>query len=1330
MSNVIHLPARLSRDGDLDIAQANQTLRDGNAGLDWSATRDVEPEALHLLLAGLDLVEDGDLLGIDTIRESLVDRIGDVFDAQREHERKRRSKTVRASGATKQPGPNVVPAVWTSPALVEDGAGDSGDNTASDQRGDATTSISAAVVSPPSPLSPAAIPLLAPPSPSAIRDELERLVLADLLGPAGGDDEEIEDRPRDRYLVGKLAPHGQRVEPEEQDELAEGGAEGVEEGPVEQTVAQMPTLFPSSFGLSCCIDRDAHACVVSVSWGTYERGHSETATTSTGAAKLVWKRAPHGGTSGPLPLVAGKLPEWSPDPAQPDIRVRGVIREADTGWLVTLWLLNEQDEPKTLRDTAWMFQPVLSVTSTDGAAIFRRRPYRKLTGGDSVAQTEDHAMAMRYRHTLEFAVGHGVGVQAEQQPGETACATRVTTRVVPEYELPATTSADASDYPALTDVILDMAAIATLPSGGFASALTPLLTAYDDWIARQEQRIDDPAEDLTESAADARAALAACREARARISDGIALLDTNPQAADAFRFANAAMSEQRIRALIVEARRGGHPADRASIDVPHNRSWRLFQLAFILLNLPSLTDLHHPDRSPLPTAGADLLWFPTGGGKTEAYLGLTAYTLAIRRLQGTVAGRSGMDGVAVLMRYTLRLLTLQQFQRAAALLCACEMIRRDAHAKGDHRWGTTPFRLGLWVGQRTTPNTTYDANEAVKKGHGAWTGNQGGSGSPAQLATCPWCGSTIDPGKQITVDKERKRTFIYCGDPLGDCPFSAKRAPNEGLPVIVVDEEIYRNLPALLISTVDKFAQMPWKGETQMLFGQVDGYCRRHGFRSPELEDSNSHPARNGLPPVKTLPHGPLRPPDLIIQDELHLISGPLGTLVGLYETVVDRLCSWDVDGQRVRPKVIASTATVRRANDQMHALFLRKVAVFPPQGLDAGDNFFALQRPLSDEQPGRKYIGICAPGVRLKAVLIRVYVAHLAAAQLLYEKYGAHADPWMTLVGYFNAMRELGGMRRLVDDDVRARLTRTHERGLAKRTKLQVEELTSRKSSTDIPRVLQELETGFDPARNQQVKPGMKHDWLTPIDVLLATNMLSVGVDVSRLGLMVVAGQPKTTAEYIQATSRVGRRYPGLVCTVLNWARPRDLSHYEQFEHYHATFYQHVEALSVTPFSARAIDRGLSGLLVAYVRLIETAFNDNDRASKLSWANPYVKQAIVDIAERAGLVKGSQTVAQQVKDELGTRVDAWISQAQHISGGSTLGYKTKKDGVTQGLLLQPDTDDWQTFTCLNSLRDVEPTVGLVLDTHGQGSYDVRPFTKMPSAPVLVADSAPTISEE
>ncbi len=1157
--------------------------------------------------------------------------------------------------------------------------------------------------------------LLPIPSYTQIRQELTDAVLHDLLGPAAGPEEEIDEaRVRDRYLVGILAPIKQdNAEEPDEGELEQGGADTVEDGRAEGGAPATRTLFPSSFGLSFCVALDAQALRVTARWGQYLKEQIVTGENS----KSGWKRHPRGGVSQPIPLKAGALPKWVPDAECPEVAVTGIIRQYSDHWSVTVFLINGQTEPKRNRDEFWLFQPVLTIEDPNGAPIFaRRRATSGLGKKDPAQYAEEQALEMLYRDRVEFAVGHGVSVHAEAAPGISGRAIRIRTAIAPTSEVARVTAPDERDFPKLANLVLDMKELAEADTASLPVMLEPLLTAYRSWIEEQAARID-----TAEFAPYRDAALAAmgrCESTMARIREGLNLLSSNPQAADAFRFANRAMSQQRVRGMFSELVRRGENPDLAAIDIPRNRSWRPFQLAFILLNLPGITLLDHVDRVGEDNAVCDLLWFPTGGGKTEAYLGLAAYTMGLRRLQGTIEGRTGEDGVAVLMRYTLRLLTLQQFQRAAALICACEIIRRESVEKGDKRWGETPFRLGLWVGQKTTPNTTEQAAESVGNDRGQRTsGMPASSGSPHQLTNCPWCGSKLDAGRNLRVEKYpggRGRTFAFCSDLYGRCPFTAKQSPDEGLPVLVVDEEIYRRLPAMLIATVDKFAQMPWNGKVQMLFGQVDGWCDRHGFRSPEMDDSDSHPRREPFPASRSVPRNPLRPPDLIIQDELHLISGPLGTLVGLYETAVDQLCSWTVGGRVVRPKVIASTATIRRAADQVNAIFLRKVNIFPPHGLDVADNFFALERTPSEADPGRLYLGICAPGRRLKAALIRVYTAFLSAGQQMYERYGNAADPYMTLVGYFNSLRELGGMRRLVDDDVRSRLLRMDRRGLARRTLFydRVDELTSRKSSGDIPRLLDLMELQFDPAAEERRKKREPNAPERPLDVLLATNMVSVGVDVKRLGLMVVGGQPKATAEYIQATSRVGRSFPGIVCTVYNWARPRDLSHYETFEQYHATFYKHVEALSVTPFSPGALARGLTALLVSCVRLAGGDYNPNQSAGQLDRNHAFVQAAIATIARRAGLVGNGTKVQKQVEAELKQRIDLWLAEAQKSSGGRTLGYQDGRDGVTVGLLRKPGLERWDEFTCLNSLRDVEPTVGLILAGGGlDESYAPSPAT-------------------
>jgi hypothetical protein len=1148
-----------------------------------------------------------------------------------------------------------------------------------------------------------------------LRDELTHMVVRDLLGPAGGPDEELdqrEDHVYQRYLVGMLAPKASEVPAQQMDKLATDEEEDAEDdGGSEAGVPAGNTYFPSSMGISFVADPAAKQIVVECDWGRYLRIKSQTQVNKLGNPALVWKREPVKADPIPLTLVEGNIKPITPHKAHPKVVLQGRMRHTSYGWVVTLFLVNQQEERKghnEPKDEVWLFQPKLRIHGANQEPIFCQRKETKadLSKMDPLSREEIETMGMLYRHHREFAVGHGVSVHTNLPEPLAERATVVETEWVPISEVAQQTPRSEADDSNLSGMILDMKLLAEMPKPELISSLRKIEIAYGLWIQAEQAKLSNPQEKLVEHEAAAKRAVEACNRAQQRIKAGIDLLDHDVIAEEAFRFANRAMWQQRIHTIFSRGIRKKEikpEAGIASVDLPKNRSWRLFQLAFILLNLPSLTDLHHAERVHETDAVADLLWFATGGGKTEAYLGLTAYTLALRRLQPAIEGRSGEYGIAVLMRYTLRLLTLQQFQRAAALLCACELIRRDKKQK----WGESPFRLGLWVGRKSTPNTLAAAAEALRQGNVGGRPHLGGT--PHQLTSCPWCGTEIKE-KHLKVyepPSDIGRCVTYCGDDLGLCEFSQAKAPKEGLPVMVVDEDIYRRPPALLIATVDKFAQMPWKGETQMLFGQVNSICSRHGFRSPEIDDANSHPSRNGLPKAQSMPHDPLRPPDLIIQDELHLISGPLGSMVALYEAAIDELCTWEVHGEQVRPKVIASTATISRAPDQVRKLFVRKLEVFPPQGTNIQDSFFAIQREIGEKYPGRRYLGLCAFGRRYPVAIIRGYVAHMAAPQVLYEKYGDVADPWMTLAGYFNSIRELAGTRRLVEDDIRARLRDADQRGLAKRRVRAVEELTSRKSGTDIPRILERLEARFDPVledqRAQDRKEGKPPSTPTPFDVVLATNMISVGVDVDRLGMMVVAGQPKNTSEYIQATSRVGRSSigPGLVCTVYNWARPRDLSHYERFEHYHQTFFKHVEALSVTPFSPRALDRGLSGVMVALMRLADEHLNGNDRAGQLKDNDPAIPLVFTKLSKRAQNATNDELSGNRVLHMLQDRREEWLKRVQNQMD-HILTYRPD-GGATVPLLEHPVTGTWETFTCLDSLRDVEGEVDLVLDAHPTG---------------------------
>lgn len=1253
---LFRLPATLPDKAELTAI--NQQVRDGAIWLDWRDVVEATPDQLAILLHGLALDKDFDAMGGESIPDTLQPLIAIVL-AQNEGV----MDTTEDTSGEVTAEVEEQPALWmpTEEIEVEE----------DEESGIQETSEESERV-------------LEIPAPVEIRAELETMVIKDLLGPVGGEEEEIDEfRVHDRYMVGILASIREGGLPAEEQESQGTAEEGTEEsGPVDSDNSQANSMNPSSMGISFCVDLHAKVLKVTARWGHYRKMHIPR---ENGSEKFVWKRTPRLNSHN-LPLQETTDGRWLPQPdEQPDVYVKSIMRRAADCWMVTLFLVNEQRTPEKMWDSTYLYQPELIIESP-GGPIFQRRSAEL----QRLYKPEDKMLAMLYRHRVGFAIGHGVSVHVDTLKDDPTSAVRLSTSFIPRYEIARTDAPDINEMPLLNRLCLDMKELAESTPDTLADKLRPLVQAYAGWIEEQERRITDPDEHLAGYRQVAEEVTRQCRQTLTRIQEGIDAIASDAQAAQAFGFMNRAMWQQRVHTIYSEAQRQGHEITLAELDSePMNHSWRPFQLAFILLNLPALTDLHHPDRSTGSDAIADLLWFPTGGGKTEAYLGLTAYTLAMRRLQGEVEGRSGLDGVAVIMRYTLRLLTLQQFQRAAALICACEVIRKA----DPQTWGETPFRLGLWVGQRSTPNSTEESKQAIDKAH-AQNGRFIGHSNPRQLTHCPWCGCEIAAGRDIRVEAYgdgRGRTLTYCSDGSGQCAFSYRQAAKEGLPVLVVDEEIYRLLPALLIATVDKFAQLPWRGETQMLFGQVDKYCERHGFRSPEIHDTDSHPKKPGLQAAKSYAHGPLRPPDLIIQDELHLIAGPLGSMVGLYETSIDHLATWQVGDKAVRPKVIAATATIRQAEEQVRALFMRKLNIFPPQGLDIEDNFFARQRPTS-EAPGRVYLGICASGRRMKAVQIRVYLAFLAAAQKLFLKYGRAADPWMTLVGYFNSMGELGSMRHMVDDDINNRIWRMDQRGLAKRSRPLVRELNSRISSADIPTVLSELDRIFVPVNKEERTAGKKTE--KPIDILLATNMISVGVDIKRLGLMVVTGQPKTTAEYIQATSRVGRSFPGLVCIVYNWMRPRDLSHYEQFEYYHATFYQQVEALSVTPFAPRALDRGLAALLTSIVRLSNCEMSKNDTAGELTADSAILEQAITAITSRA-----DEETREEVNQQLERLKKHWLDLAETRS---SVNYDNRR-GANIVLLSRPERGEWKPFTCLNSLRNVEPTVNLLLDERDLG---------------------------
>ena len=1180
---------------------------------------------------------------------------------------------------------------------------------------------------------PCPLPDLSQPTPASVRDALHQLVSLDLLGPACGPEEELLQSPKNRYLVGRLAPKDDAIAPLADDDELDGAGEesGGGEGTAGRSRRVSNSLFSSSIGFTFAVSGDVEAIRVRVSWGSYDRVRSAVHFTDAGNPKMVWRRSARGGNPFDLTLEPRRLEKLSPDPESRDVRIEGIIRpiDSDGSKLITLFLSNEQvvSRDERLKDRKWIFQPEIEVAATDeeSAVFVRRDGVEAFDPEDSDLEEEERALlGMVYRKQVEFAIGHGVAVAAEpagdpwvdEEGWERA--TRIRTKVLPWHDVPSTRNPTndelLDEFPGFPGFELDMGQLATLPQEELISALSELPTMYGRWIDNLRTQLEQGQKpDLDHHLPAVDIVLERAEKVRLRLEEGVELLKSDDLVLKAFRFTNKAMRLQRLRSVFALRRRRGEDVEFEKIEAEEATEWRTFQLAFLLLNIPTIAQLDHARRNNEMAAYADLLWFPTGGGKTEAYLGVAAFAVAVRRLQGDLGGYQSDGGVSVIMRYTLRLLTLQQFQRTSTLVCAMESLRlSDNDPVEGTPWGNEPFRIGLWVGNNATPATTNSAGAWVNQNRQTTTWQAGvGNSSPLQLTNCPWCGHKLSPD-HVKVDRSEARTKVLCREV--DCDFNARNSANEGIPVLTVDEEIYRLLPTFLLATVDKFAQMPMRSDIQTLFGRVTGRCERHGWLSAERFCEGNHHPRGSLP--RSEYHAPprqgLRPPDLIIQDELHLISGPLGTLVGLYETAIDRLCTWENDGEVVRAKVIASTATIRRAPEQVHRLFCRQVEVFPPVGLEATDNFFSRQAKPTVDEPGRRYLGVCAPGASRVAVLIRTYVALLTASEWLWnnidESHQDLVDPYKTILGYFNSLRELGGMNRRVEDDVATRafrVERPDRPGLAQRKiypESTVQELTSRIPSSRIPEILDRLEAQFTDSDDG-------HE--NPLDVVLATNMVSVGVDVQRLGLMVVSGQPKTTAEYIQATSRVGRSIerPGLVVTALNWARPRDLSHYEHFVHSHSVFHRYVEALSVTPFAPRALDRGLTGVLAALVRLSETGYSHNHGAGLVTGAGqfPEVIQTIKDRAMNTARTEQERSELElAVEQAMSGTLDEWAAKAEVPD--RRLGYTKPRrpDDVTVPLLTRAGTKSWSLFTVPNSMREVEPQVGLVV-REGEMNEDI-----------------------
>jgi hypothetical protein len=1130
----------------------------------------------------------------------------------------------------------------------------------------------------------------------AVRDRLLQRLRRDLIGPdpvpedhdlAG---EVLSERPSRWYLTGFIAPE----EPDGDDEAADeqaafdddadrdtdrpdpvmGGAAADDAEP--DPAASARRIQQTLIGLTVLLRPETKAVQAVISWGDY-LPEPPLATeilvsdTQRPPPDRQWRRQPR---EVALTLEVpgdGRARDavTVPDSAAPLLPGGGLtLSRHARGYAVrqpggatehvrafTVVLMNRRRRPgRGFTDVACAFQARLELRCGDG--FVARCDLSGHGSGD-----HDRALAdLHYRDVKDYAVGRATSGAWRADPDGVVRA--VWTDPMPHQEVERV--APNEEIEGVEWEMEALARLALTDAKALQEALAPLPDRYAAWMRAQEAAMADI--EGPERQRTARGLIVGMDRARARIAEGIALLAGDRRA----RLAFAAMNEAVARA----ARKRTQQTPGGTPEMQRPR-WRPFQLAFILLNLGGLADKRHEDRDVV-----DLLFFPTGGGKTEAYLGLAAWTIAHRRL--SASGKLGA-GVSVLMRYTLRLLTLDQLARAAGVVCALELMRGEPawQEAGAPMLGTWPIEIGLYVGSAATPNTlggkgNNKPETAVARIRKYQRDKRE---APAPLQACPWCGTPFTPASFSLAPNAQAPETMELRCVSSSCPFTGARP----LPVVTVDDAIYRRLPAFVIATVDKFAGLPWVDRAGAFFGHVnrEGDWGFYGPAEPRVG--------------KRLYQGAcLDPPDLIIQDELHLISGPLGTVAGLYEAALDRLSSRVTDGHRVRPKIVASTATVRRAQQQIQALFDRSdTAVFPSPGPDRRDSFFAKTLP-SAESPARLYVGVAAQGKGPKLVFLRTLLTLLSGAAAEHQAVGSVADPYMTALCYFNALRELGGARRIVEDEVMTRLgaygrgrrrVEPRDQPFADRAIGNPLELTSRVSTDEVARAKQALEGPCDGR--------------TGVDVALATNMISVGLDITRLGLMLVQGQPKTAAEYIQATSRVGRdpTKPGLVVAVLNVHKPRDRKHYEEFRQFHAGFYRSVEPTSVTPWAARALDRALAAVVVSIARHLDPELTP-EAATKLLRQHPGVQQQVRDfLVDRAPILD---------RAAVGTAVDrllaGWVQVAEtQTAAGDPFVYGKG----TQRLLHAPldpaipnlTPEIHKAFVAGRSMRDVEATVVLKL---------------------------------
>lgn len=1027
------------------------------------------------------------------------------------------------------------------------------------------------------------------------------------VGPEQGDDEVLLNRPSLQYTVGMLFPAEDVSVTQRSSASGEVNPEqlvmaDVEEGDLDEEAATTPLAEdwrPSSAAISFVTDRQSLTCDFAAA--TY--------TTIVDGGIKRWRRTGHEFPDIVLSLESRPLCQL--DVGGVPVEIGSRWRAYGPNWLVTLHVRIRAMSTGDVREDIplMLYQVDLSAHPTEGGRILEYDASHAID-----TDPEERELHLRYRDRKVFAVGHGMA--AGWDVAANGVCSRVYLDPVPHFVVPAIEQTGSKQLGGEAQAALDLKFLSTIDSepAPVIRALSSFVDSFSGWA--QDQRREAAS---IGGGADA----IASRSSRTaeRMREGVDLLGSPDQSRvrQAFSLAMSAMYLQMRQSAL----------GRGEVDpVP---AWRPFQLGFLLVSLASTIDEEHADRTLV-----DLIWFPTGGGKTEAYLALAAIVIFLRRLQYGPEG----GGTAVITRYTLRLLTSQQFQRAASLICAMELLREsDPRARGMAR-----FSIGLWVGKDATPNTRSDARSALDR---LLKAQHPQDANKFQITECPWCFAELVPedkgDSRLAYGARRVGNDVVFRCVRSSCEFSSR-----DLPMNVVDEVLYDDPPTFLLATVDKFARLQFKQDAGRLLG------------------------------IGT----PFRQPSLVIQDELHLLSGPLGTTVAVFDAVVQLLLSRTGS----EPKIIASTATIRSSGDQVKGLYGRGVALYPPAGLDGDTTFFAHPVPSGE---GRLYAGIMPQSVSQATALVAAASPLMELPNVLVaaERIGERRDPYWTLVMYHNSLRELGRTSALLLDDVNGRLeTRAERLGLEPR-KVRADhvlELTSRRGPEELPKDLRRLRISADDSEEA-------------VDAVLSSNMLSVGIDVQRLALMLMVGQPKTTAEYIQATSRVGRgEVNGIVVTLFRSNRARDRSHFETFCGYHDGLYRDVEPTSVTPWSLSSRDRSLAGAVITLLRHWFDHLSGDSAAGEFNLSDTRFRTPLnVVVGRFLTVVEASdKDEVDDVSDQVWKLLRDWDRRAADARcAGESLRYEHLKAG--DRALMKRFGQAGTEWLVADSMRSVEPNVSI-----------------------------------